>query len=67
MQTPDQLTMTPFYGRLPGIAGFGIESTADVIGAALAVGAAAGVATHAIATGIQRSRQRPDEGEKEEE
>jgi hydrogenase small subunit len=60
-------TMTPFYGRLPGIAGFGIESTADVIGAALAVGAAAGVATHAIATGIQRSRQRPDEGEKEEE
>ncbi len=50
-------TMTPFYDRLPGVAGFGIESSADTIGAALAVGAAAGVATHAIATGIQRSRQ----------
>jgi hydrogenase small subunit len=50
-------TMTPFYGRLPGVAGFGVESTADVLGAALAIGAAAGVATHAIATGVHRSRQ----------
>jgi hydrogenase small subunit len=58
--------MTPFYGRLPGIAGFGIESTADVIGAALAVGAAAGVAAHAVVTGVQRARHKSDEGEKEE-
>jgi hydrogenase small subunit len=51
-------TMTPFYGRLPQVAGFGIERTADTLGAALAVGAAAGVAAHAIATGVHRVRER---------
>ena len=51
-------TMTPFYGRLPNVGGFGVERTADIIGAALAVGAAAGVATHAIATGIHQARRR---------
>jgi len=56
-------TMTPFYGRLPGVAGFGVESTADVLGAALAIGAAAGVATHAIATGVHRARQGKEEKE----
>jgi hydrogenase small subunit len=50
--------MTPFYGRLPGVAGFGVESTADVIGAAAAIGAAAGVAAHAVATGVHRHRQK---------
>ncbi len=50
-------TMAPFYGRLPNVAGFGVESKVDTIGAALAVGAAAGVATHAIATGVHRMRQ----------
>jgi hydrogenase small subunit len=51
-------TMTPFYGRLPQVAGFGVERTVDTIGAALAVGAAAGVAAHAVATGVHRVRQR---------
>jgi hydrogenase small subunit len=51
-------TMTPFYNRLPGVSGFGVEKTADVIGAALAVGAAAGVAAHAVATGVHRMRER---------
>jgi hydrogenase small subunit len=50
-------TMTPFYGRLPGVAGFGVERSADLIGAALAVGTLAGVGAHAIATGIHRSRE----------
>ncbi len=50
-------TMTPFYGRLPNVAGFGVESRVDTIGAALAVGAAAGVAAHAIATGVHRMRR----------
>jgi hydrogenase small subunit len=45
-------TMTPFYNRLPNVAGFAVEHTADIIGAALAVGALAGVAAHAAATGI---------------
>ena len=51
-------TMTPFYGRLPDVAGFGVERYADTIGAALAVGAAAGVAAHAIATGVHQMRER---------
>jgi hydrogenase small subunit len=51
-------TMTPFYGRLPDVAGFGVERYADTLGAALAIGAAAGVATHAIATGVHQMRER---------
>ncbi|MGE0554658.1 MAG: hydrogenase small subunit [Gemmatimonadales bacterium] len=51
-------TMTPFYGRLPDVGGFGVESRVDLIGAALAVGATAGVAAHAVATGVHQARQR---------
>jgi len=51
-------TMTPFYGRLPDVGGFGVERTADIIGMGLAVGATAGVAAHAIATGVHRVRER---------
>jgi hydrogenase small subunit len=51
-------TMTPFYHRLPDVAGFGVESKVDLIGAALAIGATAGVAAHAIATGVHQSRVR---------
>jgi len=51
-------TMTPFYDRLPDVGGFGVERTADIIGAALAVGATAGVAAHALATGIHQARLR---------
>lgn len=51
-------TMTPFYERLPNVAGFGVERSADLIGASLAIGATAGVAAHAIATGVQRSRDK---------
>jgi hydrogenase small subunit len=51
-------TMTPFYGRLPDVAGFGVERSADLLGAALAVGATAGVAAHAVATGISRARHK---------
>lgn len=49
-------TMTPFYERLPDVAGFGVERSADIIGLSLAVGAAAGVGAHAVATGIHRMR-----------
>lgn len=51
-------TMTPIYRRMPNVSGFGVERTADTIGAALAVGATAGVAAHAIATGVHRLRHR---------
>jgi hydrogenase small subunit len=50
--------MTPFYGRLPNVAGFGVERYADTLGAALAIGATAGVAAHAIATGVHQVRER---------
>ena len=50
--------MTPFYDRLPDVGGFGVERTADILGAALAIGATAGVAAHAVATGIHQARHR---------
>jgi hydrogenase small subunit len=50
--------MAPFYGRLPNVAGFGIESKVDTIGAVLALGATAGVAAHAVATGVYQIRRR---------
>ncbi|GIW53575.1 MAG: Ni/Fe hydrogenase [Gemmatimonadales bacterium] len=50
--------MTPFYARLPDVGGFAVERTADTIGAALALGATAGVVAHAIATGVHQMRQR---------
>lgn len=50
--------MTPFYSHLPDVAGLGIERTADIIGAAAAAGAAAGVVAHAIATGVHQVRER---------
>ncbi|HTR20020.1 MAG TPA: hydrogenase small subunit [Gemmatimonadales bacterium] len=52
-------TMTPFYGRLPNVGGFPVERTADTVGLGLAVGAVAGVAAHAIATGIHQRRKLP--------
>ena len=51
-------TMTPFYDRLPDVGGFGVERNLDFLGAALAVGATAGVAAHAIATGVHQMRAR---------
>ena len=51
-------TMTPFYDRLPDVGGFGIERTVDILGASLALGAAAGVTAHAVATGIHQARER---------
>lgn len=51
-------TMSPFYTRLPNVAGVGVEHTADVIGAALAVGAGAGVVAHAAMTGLHQIRKR---------
>ncbi len=51
-------TMTPFYDRLPDVGGFGIEQKVDIFGAALAVGATAGVLAHAGATSIHQARER---------
>ncbi len=51
-------TMTPFYGRLPNVGGFPVEQRVDTIGAALAIGAAAGIAAHAAATVYTQIRRR---------
>ena len=51
-------TMSPFCERLPDVGGIGIERTVDIFGAALAIGATAGVAAHAVATGIHQVRER---------
>ena len=51
-------TMTPFYHRLPDVAGIGVEHTADILGASLALGALAGVGAHAAATGVHQIRSR---------
>ena len=50
--------MSPFYERLPDVAGFGVERRVDLLGAALAVGATAGVLAHAAATGVHQVRGR---------
>lgn len=49
-------TMTPFYRQMPDVTvpGMGIERTADTIGLAAFAGAVAGVAAHAVATGVRR-------------
>src|SRR5512140_2136165 len=51
-------TMTPFYGRLPNVGGFAVERRADMIGASLAIGAAAGVAAHATMTVFHQIKRR---------
>jgi len=51
-------TMSPFYERLPDVGGFGVKQRVDILGAALALGATAGVVAHAAATGIHQARER---------
>jgi hydrogenase small subunit len=46
----------PFYQHLPAFPGFGIESTADKIGTAVGIGAAVGVAAHAISTNLRKRK-----------
>ncbi len=51
-------TMSPFYNRLPGVAGYGLERDIDRIGATLAGLTVAGIATHATLTAVQKARRR---------
>jgi hydrogenase small subunit len=45
--------MSPMYSRLPKVPGFGIESTADKIGAGLAIATAVGIAAHGIGRALK--------------
>jgi len=59
----------PFYKRLPEVAGFGIETTADKVGLALGIVTAAGIAAHAIVTNVRKHKEiinEPAEGSKVE-
>ena len=51
-------TMTPFYNRLPGVTGYGIERDIDRIGATLAGLTVAGIATHATLTAVGKARRK---------
>ena len=44
----------PFYRHLASFPGFGIESTADSVGALVGLGAVVGVAAHAITTNLRK-------------
>lgn len=57
-------TMTPFYRRLPHVPGFGVEQTADKIGAGLAIATAAAFAAHGIVSATRHGDK--SEGSKEE-
>jgi hydrogenase small subunit len=46
----------PFYQRMQSFPGFGIEQNADEIGLAAAAVTGAGIAAHAIATNVRKSR-----------
>lgn len=55
-------TMTPIYNRLPKVPGFGVEKTADRIGATIALAAVGGVVVHAIGTGVRKAAK-PEKAE----
>jgi len=50
-------TMSPFYRRLPNVPGFGIEKTADKVGAGLAAATAAGLVIHGIGRAISPKKK----------
>jgi hydrogenase small subunit len=54
----------PLYDQLPSFPGFGIETTADDIGAIMAAAAAGGIAVHAVITNIRKRRIIKEELEK---
>ena len=49
-------TMTPFYERLPKVAGFGVDADADAVGVGIVAGTAAAFTAHGILKSIQRRR-----------
>jgi hydrogenase small subunit len=53
--------MSPMYSRLPKVPGFGIESTADKIGAGLAVATAAGIVAHGVGRAMQSKGPKKDD------
>ncbi len=51
-------TMTPFYRTLEAVPGFGVETTADKIGAGVLIATGAGIAIHSVArAGVKKYRK----------
>ncbi|GBE04123.1 quinone-reactive Ni/Fe-hydrogenase small chain precursor [bacterium BMS3Abin09] len=50
-------SMGPIYKRLPNVPGFGVEKTADKVGAGLAVATAAGLALHGIGKAVSSKKE----------
>jgi hydrogenase small subunit len=46
-------SMSPFYGQLPNVPGFGADTTAETVGVAVIAGTAALMAAHAVGKGVQ--------------
>jgi hydrogenase small subunit len=55
-------TMSPFYGRLPNVPGFGADTTAETVGLALIGGTAALMAVHGVGKGLQARVERARAG-----
>lgn len=49
--------MTPFYKTLPNVNGFGVEASANIIGAVGVAGAGAAIAAHAVGSAIHYRKQ----------
>jgi hydrogenase small subunit len=49
------------YKRLPTVPGFGVETTADKIGAGLAVATAVGLAAHGIGRAMKPKEEKKQE------
>lgn len=49
-------TMTPFYERLPKVAGFGVDVTVDQLGVGIVAGTAAAFAAHGVLKSMQRKK-----------
>jgi len=56
-------TMTPFYRRLPNVPGFGIEYTADKIGAGLAIATAAAFGAHGVISAARKDKETEEKKE----
>jgi hydrogenase small subunit len=60
-------TMTPFYRRLPEVAGFGVEATVDKIGLGAVAVTAAGIVAHAVGSAVRKKPAASAEAPQEQE
>jgi hydrogenase small subunit len=49
-------TMTPFYGRLPNVPGFGVQINAEKIAAGVAAASGLAVAAHAVGSALRKRK-----------